>query len=84
MKLAEYSAYDALGLAEMVAKKQVSAKELAQTAAAAREKIDGTLNAVVELYPDRIDDLDERTLGNGPFRGVPLLIKDVLVTRRAA
>ena len=77
MKLAEYSAYDALGLAEMVAKKQVSAKELAQTAAAAREKIDGTLNAVVELYPDRIDDLDERTLGNGPFRGVPLLIKDV-------
>ena len=77
MKLAEYSAYDALGLAELVAKKEVSAKELAQTAAAAREKIDGVLNAVVELYPDRIDDLDERTLGNGPFRGVPLLIKDV-------
>src|SRR5215471_16870076 len=77
MKLAEYSAYDALGLAELVAKKEVSAKELAQTAAAAREKIDGTLKAVVELYPDRIDDLDERTLGNGPFRGVPLLIKDV-------
>jgi amidase len=77
MKLAEYSAYDALGLAELVAKKQVSAKELAQTAAAARAKVDGTLNAVVELYPDRIDDLDERTLGNGSFRGVPLLIKDV-------
>src|ERR1043166_769325 len=77
MKLAEYSAYDALGLAELVAKKEVSAKELAQTAAAAREKIDGVLNAVVELYPDRIDDLDERTLGNGPFLGVPLLIKDV-------
>jgi amidase len=77
MKLAEYSAYDALGLAELVAKKQVSAKELAQTAAAAREKIDGALNAVVELYSDRIADLDERTLGNGPFRGVPLLIKDV-------
>jgi len=77
MKLAEYSAYDALGLAELVAKKEVSAKELAQTAVAAREKIDGVLNAVVELYPERIDDLDERTLGNGPFRGVPLLIKDV-------
>jgi len=77
MKLAEYSAYDALGLAELVAKKEVSPKELAQTAAAAREKIDGVLNAVVELYPDRIEHLDERTLGNGPFRGVPLLIKDV-------
>ena len=50
MKLAEYSAYDALGLAELVAKKEVSPKELAQTAAAAREKIDGVLNAVVELW----------------------------------
>src|ERR1043166_9136939 len=70
MKLAEYSAYDALGLAELVARKEVSPKELAQTAAAAREKIDGTLNAVVYLYPDRIADLDERTLGNGPFRKV--------------
>ena len=77
MKLAEYSAHDALGLAELVAKKEVSPKELAQTAAAAREKIDGVLNAVVELYSDRIENLDERTLGNGPFRGVPLLIKDV-------
>jgi amidase len=77
MKLTEYSSHDALGLAELVAKKEVTPKELAQTAAAAREKIDGVLNAVVELYPDRIEDLDERTLGNGPFRGVPLLIKDV-------
>jgi amidase len=77
MKLAEYSAYDALGLAELVARKEVSAKELAQSAAAARAKVDGTLNAVVELYPDRIEDLDEKSLGNGPFRGVPLLIKDV-------
>src|SRR5246127_1572864 len=77
MKLAEYSAYDALGLADLVTTKQVSAKELAQTAAAAREKVDGVLNAVVELYPDRIEDLDEGTLGSGPFRGVPLLIKDV-------
>jgi amidase len=77
MKLAEYSAYDALGLAELVARKEVSAKELAHTAAAARAKVDGALNAVVELYPDRIEDLDEASLGNGPFRGVPLLIKDV-------
>jgi amidase len=77
MNLAEYSSYDALGLAELVAKKQVTATELARTAVAARDKIDGVLKSVVELYPDRIDTLDERTLGSGPFRGVPLLIKDV-------
>ena len=77
MNLAEYASYDALGLAELVARKQVTPAELAKTAAAAREKIDGVLKSVVELYPDRIEGLDERTLGNGPFRGVPLLIKDV-------
>src|SRR6476619_4277746 len=77
MNLAEYASYDALGLAELVAKKQVSAKELALTAVAAREKVDPAVRSVVELYPDRIEGLDEKSLGSGPFRGVPFLIKDV-------
>src|SRR5690348_17769238 len=33
--------------------------------------------SVVETYDDRIDGLDEATLGQGAFRGVPFLIKDV-------
>jgi amidase len=77
MNLAEYAAHDALGLAALVAKKEVSPKELALAAVAAKEKIDPAVRSVVELYFDRIDGLDEQTLGNGPFRGVPLLIKDV-------
>jgi amidase len=77
MNLAEYASYDALGLAELVARRQVSPKELAVTAVAAKEKIDPVINSVVELYPDRIEGLDEKRLGNGPFRGVPFLIKDV-------
>jgi amidase len=77
MKLAEYAAHDALGLADLVAKKQVSARELAETAVAAKEKVDPTVKSVVELYPDRIADLNEKSLGDGPFRGVPFLIKDV-------
>src|SRR5882672_7361376 len=39
--------------------------------------INPAINAVVETYPDRIDSLDEKTLGDGPFRGVPFLMKDV-------
>jgi amidase len=77
MKLAEYAAHDALGLAELVAKKQVTPKELAQTAARAIDVMRPQIGAVVETYPDRIDGLDESTLGSGPFRGVPFLIKDV-------
>ena len=77
MNLAEYAKYDALGLAELVAKKQVSTKELTQTAVKAIEVANPLIKAVVELYPDRTDGFDEKTLGNGPFRGVPFLIKDV-------
>jgi amidase len=77
MKLSEYAAHDAVGLAELAAKRQVSARELAETAAAAVAKTNPRINAVVELYADRIEGLDERSLGSGPFRGVPFLIKDV-------
>ena len=78
MTLSEYSKYDALGLAELIARKQISPKELAETAAEAIASINPVINAVVELYPDRIETLDEGLLGKGPFRGVPFLMKDVL------
>lgn len=77
MNLKEYSSYDGLGLAALVAKEEVTSKELAQTALAAIAAVDDRVNAVVETYDDRINGLDESTLGNGPFKGVPFLIKDV-------
>jgi len=77
MTLAEYAALDAVGLADAIARRQLSAKEAALTAARAIDAVNPRLNAVVETYADRIDGLDERTLGDGPFRGVPFLIKDV-------
>ena len=77
MKLGEYAKYDGLGLAELVRKKKVSAKELTLTAAAAIEKANPEINGVVETYPDRIEGFDQKSLGKGPFHGVPLLIKDV-------
>jgi amidase len=77
MKLAEYAAHDATGLADLVRRREVTPKELALTAAAAIAKTAKTVNAVVEVYARRIEGLDEAALGNGPFRGVPTLIKDV-------
>ncbi len=77
MKVAEYASYDATGLAALVAQREVAPKELALTAAAAIEKANSTINAVVDVYADRIEGLDEAKLGDGPFRGVPFLIKDV-------
>jgi amidase len=77
MNLSEYSAFDGLGLAGLVARGEVSPRELAWTAAEAVDKVNPILGAVVETYPDRIAGLDEAMLGDGPFRGVPFLIKDV-------
>jgi amidase len=77
VKLAEYASHDALGLAGLVATKQVTPKELAATAAEAIATAKPHVGAVVETYPDRIESLDEKSLGSGPFRGVPFLMKDV-------
>ena len=77
MNLTEYASLDALGLAEVIAKGEISPREAAAAAMRAVDKINPAVNAVIETYPDRIEDLDEATLGGGPFRGVPFLIKDV-------
>ena len=67
----------------MVRKKEVTPKELALTAAQAIAKANPELNGVIETYDDRIDGLDEKTLGNGPFRGVPLLMKEAVESNSA-
>src|SRR5262245_17550836 len=77
MTLDDYVRYDALGLAGLVKNGEISPTELAHTAARAADAFNPTVNAVVELYADRIDRLDDRSLGAGPFRGVPFLMKDV-------
>lgn len=77
MNLAEYARYDGLGLAALVARGEVTPRELAATAARAIAAVNPQLGAVVECYADRIEALDESTLGSGPFRGVPFLMKDV-------
>jgi amidase len=77
MKLTEYAAYDALGLAELVDRGEVAPCELAETAARAIEAVNPELQAVIEVYSDQIAVVDEKALGQGPFRGVPFLIKDV-------
>lgn len=77
----EYDDFDALGLAELVSKRHVSALELVETAIERIESINGTLNAVVyALYEQARDQARQLDAGSGlgPFAGVPFLIKDLL------
>lgn len=82
MNLAEYGSYDAVGLAELVRKKQVSPSELAKTALAAIDKFNPKLNAVAELYRERGEALDDKSLPEGPFRGVPFMVKPIGITEK--
>jgi amidase len=76
MEYPEYRRHDAVGLAELVAKRDVSADELLSTAVERAEALDGRLNAInrpmYELARTRT-----RTDLTGPFAGVPFLIKDL-------
>src|SRR5882757_4245878 len=50
ISLQDYTSYDGLGLAELVAGKQVKAEELAAAAAAAIEKVNPKLNGVLQTF----------------------------------
>ena len=75
---ADYDRYDGLGLAELVKRHEVSPRELAMTAIERIGALNPTLNAVIHtLYDDALVAADA-PLGDGPFAGVPFLIKDLL------
>ncbi len=73
----EYDDYDAVGLAGLVRKKQVSPRELLHEAAERCDRVNPKLNAVVY----RMDRAAERAAGEidpaQPFAGVPFLAKDL-------
>ena len=72
-----YSDFDGLGLAELVATKQVSPAELVEAAIARVERHDPILNAVVYKGFDDARARAKGELPDGPFKGVPFLIKDL-------
>jgi Asp-tRNA(Asn)/Glu-tRNA(Gln) amidotransferase A subunit family amidase len=77
MDLAEYRSFDALGLAGLVSRGQVSAHELLDAAMEAVADRNPAVNAVVNLFDDQARMAIETGLPDGPFRGVPFAIKDL-------
>jgi amidase len=77
MAFREYGSYDAVGLADLVRKKQVSAGELLDEAIARTAKVDPQINAVVVKHYDYAQAQIDRGLPDGPFTGVPFLLKDL-------
>ncbi|MCK1415512.1 amidase [Bradyrhizobium sp. CW4] len=78
MNWEEWSQYDAVGLAQLVQKKQATPGELARQVVAGIAKVNPAINAVIEVFEDVVDQpLKDGTNPLGQFAGVPFLIKDI-------
>jgi Asp-tRNA(Asn)/Glu-tRNA(Gln) amidotransferase A subunit family amidase len=74
---ADFEAYDGLGLAELVRKKLVTPEALLAAAIERVEARNGAVNAVVMQLHDHARKAIADGLPDGPFRGVPYLLKDL-------
>lgn len=74
---ADYEQYDALGLAELVQRHQVTPDDLLEAAIARIETRNPALNAVVMKLYDHGKQAIAEGLPAGPFRGVPFIMKDL-------
>ena len=74
----EWADHDGVALAARVAKGELTAAELAAQAAAGIAKVDPALSAVVEIFEDAVTDPGtDGTNLDGPFAGLPFLMKDL-------
>lgn len=72
----EYAEQDAVGLAQLIADRQVSLTEVRSAALSAINALNPRINAVIETWED------EPLPASGPLKGVPMLVKDLGLTVR--
>ena len=77
---AEYLKFDGLGLADLVRRKKVKPEELLDVAITRIEAINPKINAVVTKMYDEARKTISNGLPDGPFMGVPFLLKDLGAT----
>ena len=74
--LDNYSDYDAVGLAELVASGDVNAREILEAAISKADEINPVINAIVTPMFEQAREVADMK-PQGPLAGVPFLIKDL-------
>ena len=72
----ELSSYDAVGLAELIRTKKITTSEAVEDVIRKIEAVNPKLNAVIYKTYDRARQRLKEGAGEGPFAGVPILVKD--------
>jgi amidase/6-aminohexanoate-cyclic-dimer hydrolase len=73
----DYENYDALGLAELVKRGETSPEALLEEAILRAEKCDGEIGSIIIRMFDEARQAIADGVPNGPFEGVPFLLKDL-------
>ena len=76
--MTDYGSHDGLALADLVRRREVSAGELLERALACAAECNPALNAVVTSLHDAARAAIAAGLPEGPFTGVPFLVKELL------
>lgn len=71
------NALDATAQAQLVARGEVSPREMVDAAIAQAQKVNGDINAIIHPRFERAQNEANGPLPNGPFTGVPLVLKDL-------
>lgn len=74
----EFITLDAVSQALLIRNKKVSAEELTRSAINRIERLNPSINAVISTFYDEAISHAQKGLPNGPFSGVPYLIKDLV------
>ncbi|MBW2633238.1 MAG: amidase [Deltaproteobacteria bacterium] len=72
----EYQELDGMGLAELVRNGEVSTQEVCEEAVRCAEELNPSLNAIITPMYDLVERQIKEIPGDGPFTGVPMLLKD--------
>src|SRR3990172_6275724 len=78
--LADVLSMDALGQAEFIRRKEIQPIELVDAVIEQIEKLNPKLNAVITRMYDMARNAAQGTIPEGPFRGVPFLLKDLIAS----
>jgi amidase len=75
--LSDYDKYDGLGLAGLVRQREVKPGELVEAAISRIERYNPRVNAVIHKMYEQARKAADGDLPDGPFKGVPFLLKDL-------
>jgi amidase len=78
VRFPEYDSLDALALAGLVARREVTALEALEAALERADRRDARLNAIVARFDDEARGVASGPLPAGPLSGVPFLLKDAV------